>query len=397
MRIMLRPQPHVALYGVTIALSAFLLFQIQPIIAKMILPWFGGSAAVWTTALMFFQLSLLAGDVFSYFSIRYLKPKAQAPGHLGLPAVRPLLPPAPPLPSWKSVGSGDPTLGIVLVLSGTVGLPYFMLSTTGPLLQAWYAAARPGSIPYRLFALSNAASLLALISFPVAVEPYLSSRVQGLAWSASYGIFVVMCAAVAIRASKLGRVDMPAADDEALSEPPSWRRQLLWIALPACASALLLAVTNHMTQNVAPFPFLWVLTLSLYLISFILCFESERFYLRSLFLPLLAIALPLMAAGIYFTLTQEDNKWSWSHDGNLNLRLAYPLFSAGLFICCMVCHGELARLKPHPRYLTKFYLTLALGGAIGGLSFAVVAPRVFNSYLELPIAMVLCSALAADA
>jgi hypothetical protein len=245
-----------------------------------------------------------------------------------------------------------------------------------------------------LFALSNAASFLALISFPVVVEPYLSSRVQGLAWSAAYGIFVVMCAAVAIRASKLGRVNMPAADDEAPSEPPSRRRQLLWIALPACASALLLAVTNHMTQNVAPFPFVWVLTLSLYLISFILCFESERFYLRGLFLPLLAIVLPLMAAGIYLTLTHENNKWTWSQDGNLNIKLAYPLFSAGLFICCMVCHGELARLKPHPRYLTKFYLTLALGGAIGGLSVAVVAPRVFNSYLELPIALVLCAALA---
>ena len=384
------------LYGVTIACSAFLLFQIQPIIAKMILPWFGGSAAVWTTALMFFQLTLLAGYVYSYCSIRYLKPKAQAAVHVGLLAASLLLLPVIPPAAWKPAGNGDPTLGIALVLAGTVGLPYFMLSTTGPLLQAWYAAARPGAIPYRLFALSNAASMLALIAFPVAVEPYLSSRTQGWAWSGAYAGFVLLCAFVALRAARLQRTGTqgPSAAVVDEPEPPSWRRQLLWILLPACASALLLAVTNHMTQNVAPVPFLWVLTLALYLASFILCFESERFYLRGVFLPLLAIVLLAMAAGTYYTLSHSDNKWNWSQDGNLDIRFAFPLFSAGLFICCMVCHGELSRLKPHPRYLTRFYLTLALGGAIGGLFVAAVAPRVFSSYLELPISMVLCAALA---
>jgi hypothetical protein len=389
------------LYGATIALSAFLLFQIQPIVAKMILPWFGGSAAVWTTTLMFFQLALLAGYVYSYCSVRYLKPKTQAALHLGLLAASLLFLPAIPPPSWKPGGGGDPTLGIVRVLAGTVGLPYFILSTTGPLLQAWYAASRPGAIPYRLFALSNAGSMLALITFPVVVEPYLSTRAQGWIWSGSYALFAVLCGFVAARGQRIGDVVTPgpadAACDDAASGPPSWRRQILWIALPACASALLLAVTNHMTQNIAPFPFIWVLTLALYLASFILCFESDRFYLRALFLPLLAIVLLAMAVGTYYTLTRSDNKWTWSQDGNLNIKLAFPLFSVGLFVCCMVCHGELARLKPHPRYLTKYYLTLALGGAIGGLFVAVLAPRVFNSYLELPIAMVLCAALAAIA
>jgi SAM-dependent methyltransferase len=383
------------LYGATIALSAFLLFQIQPIVAKMILPWFGGSAAVWTTTLMFFQLALLAGYVYSYCSIRYLKPKTQAAVHLGLLAVSLLFLPAIPPPSWKPAGGGDPTLGIVLVLAGTVGLPYFMLSTTGPLLQAWYAASRPGAIPYRLFALSNAGSMLALITFPVVVEPYLSSRVQGWVWSGAYAAFAILCGFVAVRASKPGEVVTPdAVIDDAPAGPPSWRRQLLWIGLPACASALLLAVTNHMTQNIAPFPFIWVLTLALYLTTFILCFESERFYLRAVFLPLLTIVLLAMAAATYYTLSRSDGKWTWSQDGNLNIKLAFPLFSVGLFVCCMVCHGELSRLKPHPKYLTKYYLTLALGGAIGGLFVAVVAPRVFSSYLELPIAMVLCAALA---
>jgi hypothetical protein len=370
------------LYGAAIALSAFLLFQIQPIIAKMILPWFGGSAAVWTTALMFFQLGLLAGYVYSHATTRYLKPKTQTAIHVVLLAASLFFLPVIPSAAWKVTGSGDPTLRIVLLLAATVGLPYFLLSATGPLVQSWYAASRSDAVPYRLFAVSNAGSMLALLSFPVAVEPFLAARTQAIVWSASYVVFAILIAFVALAAAKRRATPQHAFEPEEITaQPPSARLQPLWIALPACASALLLAVTNHLTQNVAPIPFLWVLTLALYLASFILCFEGDRIYRRSIFVPLTAVALVSMAYAIY------DNY------GNLQIKPAVLLFAAGLFLCCMVCHGELARLKPHPVYLTKFYLSLAFGGALGGIFVAVVAPRIFETYLELQISMVLCAAL----
>jgi hypothetical protein len=366
------------LYAATIFLSAFLLFEVQPIIAKMILPWFGGSAAVWTTALMFFQITLLAGYVYAYVTTRYLKPRSQAVLHVSLLAVSLLLLPIVPSAAWRTASDGDPTLRIVLLLTAAVGLPYFMLSTTGPLLQAWYAASRPASAPYRLYAVSNAGSMLALISFPLAVEPFLRGSVQANIWSAAYAAFVIAASAIAVGASK--HAQAPTLDT--LDEPPSRTTQIYWIALPACASALLLAITNHLSQNVAPIPFLWVLTLAIYLATFILCFESDRSYRRPLFIPLLAIALAGMSFGLYYQY------------GNLGIYWALPLYAGGLFVCCMVCHGELSLLRPTPRYLTKFYLMLALGGALGGLFVAVIAPRIFHSYAELPIAMVLCAALA---
>jgi len=372
------------LYGATIVLSAFLLFEVQPIIGRMILPWFGGLAAVWTTALLFFQLTLLAGYVYSYCSIRYLTPKMQAAAHVTLLAASLLLLPIIPSPAWKPAGEGDPALRIIVLLADSVGLPYFMLSTTGPLLQAWFAATHPGTIPYRLFALSNAGSMLALISYPVAVEPFLPGRIQGNAWSAAYAGFAVLGAVVAVAAARhRKRVPVESPAGAAPETRPSRGARWLWIALPACASALLIAVTNHLSQNVAPMPFLWVLTLALYLLSFILCFESDRNYKRAVFIPLLAIALAGMSFGIYF------------RRGNIRIAWTVPLFAAALFICCMVSHGELARLKPHHRHLTGFYVTLAAGGAAGSLFVAVLAPRIFRSHLDLPASMIFCAALAA--
>src|SRR6202034_544217 len=167
------------------------------------------------------------------------------------------------------------------------------------------------------------------------------------------------------------------------SAPPTWTMRFLWTALSACASTLLLAITNHLSQNVAPIPFLWVLPLSVYLLSFILCFEREKIYHRGVFLPLLVIALDGAAYAIY------------SSDGNPNIACAIPTFIAALFIGCMVCNGELVRLRPDPRYLTSFYMMIALGGALGGVFVAIIAPRVFHTYLELPLSMVASSALAA--
>ena len=189
----------------------------------------------------------------------------------------------------------------------------------------------------------------------------LRGRVQAITWSACYAIFAIAAAMLALGASKHER-PLEAQDTD---ERPSRTTQAYWIALPACASALLLAITNHLTQNVAPIPFLWVLTLALYLLTFILCFESDRTYQRVVFLPLLAIALAGMSYGLYYQY------------GNLSIYWALPLYAGGLFVCAMVCHGELSRLRPHPRYLTSFYLMLALGGAIGGLFVAVIAPASF--------------------
>jgi hypothetical protein len=370
-------------YACTIFLSAFLLFAVQPMIGKIILPWFGGSAAVWSTCLLFFQAALLAGYLYAHRSTRSLKPKQQATLHMVLMALSLALLPILPSPTWKPSQSGDPSLRILLLLAATIGLPYLLLSTTSPLLQAWYVAAKPGAVPYRLFALSNFGSLLALLNYPVFVEPMFTTHWQAYGWSGVYVVFVLICAAVAWKAMRAAPQHSQEAITATSSPSPSWTIRIVWTALAACASTLLLAISNHLSQNVAPIPFLWVLPLAVYLLSFILCFEREKVYNRGVFLPLLVIALAGAGYAIY------------ANEGNPNIAWAIPTFVAALFICCMVCHGELARLKPHPSHLTSFYMMISLGGTLGGVFVAIIAPRVFHTYLELPLAMVACSALAA--
>ncbi|HYL73548.1 MAG TPA: fused MFS/spermidine synthase [Bryobacteraceae bacterium] len=369
------------LYACTIFLSAFLLFEVQPLIGKIILPWFGGAASVWSTCLLFFQVSLLAGYLYAHFSTRCLKPKSQAMLHVGLMGVSLALLPVFPAAYWKPAQAGDPSLRILLLLTVSIGLPYVLLSTTSPLLQAWYVARRPGVVPYRLFALSNFGSLLALFSFPVLVEPWLTSHAQAYGWSVLYAGFVVICSVVAWRAWNAGSGDGTEAVRSA--KISFGRLHVLWAALAACASALLLAFTNHLSVNVAPIPFLWVLPLGIYLVSFIICFEHDRWYRRDVFLPLLAVTFGTAAFGLYYD------------QGNLGIRWAVPLFAGTLFACCMVCHGELARLKPDPRHLTSFYLMVSLGGALGGVFVAIGAPHLFRSFAEMPLLMVAAPALAA--
>jgi hypothetical protein len=370
-------------YACTIFLSAFLLFAVQPMIGKIILPWFGGSAAVWSTCLLFFQAALLAGYLYAHRSTRSLKPKHQATLHIALMALSLAVLPILPSPSWKPAHAGDPSLRILLLLAATIGLPYLLLSTTSPLLQAWYVAAKPGAIPYRLFALSNFGSLLALLSYPVFVEPAFTTHGQAYGWSAIYVLFAVICGALAWKAMRAPAPKPHEAFATTPAPPPSWTIRIVWTALAACASTLLLAISNHLSSNVAPIPFLWVLPLAVYLLSFILCFERDKVYNRGIFLPLLVIALDGAAYAIY------------ANEGNPNIAWAIPTFVAALFVCCMVCHGELARLKPDPRHLTSFYMMISLGGTLGGVFVAIVAPRVFHTYFELPLAMVACSALAA--
>ncbi len=379
------------LYACTIFLSAFVLFLVQPIMAKQILPWFGGSAAVWTTCMVFFQVVLLVGYAYSDASIRWLKPRAQAWLHIALLVASLAVLPIVPGVGWKPAGDEDPTGLILGLLIATIGLPYFLLSTTGPLVQAWFARSFPAGTVYRLFALSNFASLLALIGYPFLVEPWISTRLQSWIWSLAYAVFVVLCSAAALYSLKGGNGAVgpraPGTDGQPLSmapesPPPRWVDLFIWLLLSALGSGLLLAISNHITQNIASVPFLWLLPLTLYLLTFILCFEGSGWYSRKTFLGPLAILLIAMA-------------WGLHADGAvLAVTLEIPLYSAGLFVCCMFLHGELARMRPEPLYLTRFYLMVARGGAVGGLLVGMIAPRVFQGYWEIGIGL-LATALAA--
>uniref|UniRef100_Q01NM5 Integral membrane protein-like protein n=1 Tax=Solibacter usitatus (strain Ellin6076) TaxID=234267 RepID=Q01NM5_SOLUE len=371
-------------FALTISLSAFLLFEVQPVIAKMILPWFGGSSAVWSTCMLFFQMVLLLGYLYAHLLHR-MAPRRQAIVHIGLLAAGILALPIIPNAAWKHSGLGHPSLTILALLAVTVGMPYFLLASTSPLLQAWYSRNHKGGMPYRLFALSNAASLLALLTYPALIEPNLPSRIQGLIWSGAFVCFAILCSWTAWRTSTERPVALADAigGETGFAAPPSWTSRLLWLGLSGSASILLLAVTTHLTQDVAAIPFLWIIPLVVYLLSFIICFESPRLYHRALFVPLLIVSLAFMAYRL------------WPEHGKMDLRLVIALLSAGLFVCCMVCHGELVRLKPHPRYLTGFYVTISCGGAAGGLFVGLLAPNVFHAYYEFPIGLALCALIAA--
>ncbi|MBI5634997.1 MAG: fused MFS/spermidine synthase [Nitrospirae bacterium] len=374
------------IYAGTIFIGAFLLFQIQPMIAKMILPWFGGSAAVWITCMLFFQTWLLAGYIYAHLVVRYLKPRLQMLTHAALLCASLLLLPIVPAVSWKPAGSEAPILRILGLLTVSVGLPYFLLSTTSPLLQAWYSRKFKTALPYRLFALSNLASLLGLLAYPFLVEPNITIRQQSTGWSSAYAVFVIIAVATAwISRNVTADAVCSPSDREAANSPecrpPSFIEKLLWLVFAACASTMLLAVTNHLTQNVTSIPFLWILPLSLYLLSFILCFDYEHLYSRNLYLWIIAAALGVMAYGLV----------NWT--ARASLMMVIISFSAGLFACCMFCHGELVKRKPHPRFLTSFYIMLSAGGALGGLIVGLAAPTLFSGYYELPASLAICATL----
>jgi len=363
-------------YGVTIFLGAFLLFQIEPLIAKRILPWFGGAAAVWIICLLFFQLVLLLGYAYAHWLTSRFQPKTQSQIHAVLLAASLLLLPIYPRDSWQPTPSQSPTLHILLLLAATIGLPYFLLSSTSPLFQSWYVA-QHNRAPYRFYSLSNIGSMLALLTYPFVVEPWLTTHHQAIAWSITYAAFAILCAAIAFAPRDV----LQTPERNQLISRPSTGMQILWLALAACGSALLLAITNHITQNVAAVPLLWIIPLSLYLLTFILCFASHSWYPRSIFLRLLAVVLGAMTYALSPSFMQ------------LPIKVAIPLFCVGLFVTCMFCHGELARLKPDPQHLTSFYLMVAAGGAIGALFVALIAPHIFAGFYELHVSIGLCAIL----
>ena len=376
-------------YSLTIFLSAFLLFEVQPMIAKMILPWFGGTSAVWSTCMLFFQLVLLLGYLYAHWMNRTFTPRRQAIFHSAALAISLASLPVIPSEAWRTTAVGQPSLRILGLLAVTVGLPYFLLSSTSPLLQAWYARTNKQGMPYRLFALSNFASMLALLSYPTLIEPNLSNRTQAWIWTAGYLCFAAVCALTAWRSSNVATAFSPSEDAAPGAGPdgaPSWSLRLLWLGLSAAASVLLLAVTTHLTQDVAAIPFLWIVPLVIYLLTFILCFEAPRLYQRFFFIPLFLASAAFMALQLWPRASEAEIQWV-SRLANLDIKKIIVTLAASLFVTCMVCHGELARLKPHPRYLTSFYVTVSLGGAIGGLFVGLVAPNLFRAYYEFPIGL----------
>ena len=370
------------IYAATIFIGAFLLFQVQPLIAKYILPWFGGGPAVWTAALLFFQMLLLGGYAYAHLSIRQFPPRGQAVLHLALLLAAVALLPITPAERWKPDTVDAPTLQILLLLTATIGLPFFVLASTSPLMQAWLSRLRSGASPYRLYALSNVGSLLALVSYPLLIEPAFARTTQANIWSGGFALFAVFTGACAVSIWRHQPNPRAPAHGETQGDhavrPPSLLTRALWLALPAVASLLLLAVTNQMSQEVAAIPFLWVLPLSLYLLSFIIAFDREKWYYRPVFASAL---IPAMAAVV----------WILFQEGEAPLLLQLGVYSLALFVCALACHGELARLKPHPRYLTAYYLTIATGGALGGVFVALVAPVIFNLFLELHLGLVACA------
>jgi len=385
-------------FAATILLGAFLLFQVQPLFSKMILPWFGGSPAVWTTCLLFFQTVLLAGYAYAHGLVHIRGVARQNLVHLTFAALALLLLPITPIESWKPPDGKNAIWRILLLLTRHVGLPYFLLAATSPLVQAWFARVYHERSPYRLYALSNLGSLLGLISYPFLVEPSLTTQGQGVVWSLAFGVYVVLCGVIALR---LGRLRLPAepvpkpspASGRGAAAALSWSTVACWIALPALASALLMSITNHVCQNVAVVPLLWIVPLTLYLVTFIICFDKERWYVRRWFA---AAAILAVLAASYLVLFRYLDKlfesmghrvlwWHLTH----SVPLEAGVYLLILFLLCMICHGELVRCKPHPRRLTAFYLAVSAGGALGGLLVAVVSPLVFSSYLELNLSLLI--------
>ena len=369
------------IYATTLFLSAFLLFQVQLIISKYILPWFGGSAAVWTTSMLVFQVLLLGGYVYSHLIAVRLSPNAQIRLHLGLLAaslllviVLSLLWPSAITPSviWRPTNTGSPVRDVAFILLVSVGLPFFTLSTTAPLLQRWFSRHRPDAATYRLYSVSNLGSLLGLLTFPLLIEPTLHMRTQGILWTALFCVFLSGCAWCAwttprstAAAESTDQTDISDAPTSTASAP------LLWFLLAACASSLLLATTNLLCQEVISLPLLWVVPLALYLLSFILCFDHPRWYQRAVFHPLFALGILLLGIAMKFALRTAEI-------------IVLPLL---LFVACMICHGELVRLRPGVRRLTSFYLSISAGGALGGVFVAVVAPHVFTFFTEFQISL----------
>lgn len=356
-----------------IFLSAFLLFQVQPIIARYILPWFGGSPAVWTTCMLCFQVGLLGGYAYAHGLVTFFRknPKVQIAVHLGLLALSLLMLPITPDESLKPTGDGSPVAGIVWLLASTVALPYLVISASGPLLQHWFSEASGGKSPYRLYAVSNLGSLLGLLSYPFLFEPILGLNTQTWLWSGGYlgyAILAGLCAWLFFQKRDVSALESAAAGNSG-SRKTTILDRILWVVLPACGSVLLIATTSQMTQDIAVIPFFWVIPLGLYLVTFIISFDHARWYQRAVWIP-----LAIVSTGAMILLLLD----TWDPEPHIGVQMG--IYVAAMFCVVMACHGEMVRIKPDPSRLTGFYLAISLGGALGGAFVNLAAPRIFGGW-----------------
>ena len=375
-----------ATFAATVFLGAWLLFLVQPLIAKFILPWFGGTPMVWTVCMLFFQSVLFLGYAYAHALDSLLPLRAQACVHFLLLVVAVALMPITPAVDWQPSGTEDPTWHIMCLLAVCLGMPYLLLAATGPLLQAWYRALPGDASPYRLYSISNLGSLLALIGYPFVIDSALGASAQTTFWSWLFFAFAIVCSYCAWVTLRHGRQEprTPQNVSSSGADRPTWLQCGLWFSLAMLPTVMLLAVTDQICTDVAAVPFLWILPLTLYLLSFILCFRSLRWCSRNLWAILWAVSvlgtIPVMFLGL-------------GVNTSVPVLAQIGVFCGLLFACAMVCHGELVRRKPSPRYLTMFYLILSAGGAAGGILVGVVAPQMFPTYVELPLAMVGCTVL----
>ncbi|HEY3394594.1 MAG TPA: hypothetical protein VGK58_17920 [Lacipirellulaceae bacterium] len=408
-------------YAAAIFLGALLLFQVQPLASKHILPWFGGSPAVWTICLLFFQTLLLAGYAYAHACDRWLRPRQQAVLHMVLLGAAAALLLAGILPDKRqgNLAGLDPAWQILLILTVSIGLPYFVLSATGPLLQAWFGRVFPGRSPYRLYALSNAGSLIALLNYPFVFERVFDLPRQARIWSWGFALFALLCGYIAVKLRRGNPPPQPSPqgggsrtvyERDARSGRPRLLDYLLWLVWPALACIMLMATTNHISTDIAATPFLWVAPLALYLVTLIIAFDRPHWYWPTIVAVLTLAAI--YAAGlvhkervgsisiydcgtpgwVYKMIVQRvADPNVGGPPSELEFRIGAWAFLvanlAAMFGVCLICHGELVRRRPDPRYLTLFYLMVAAGGALGGMLVALVAPAVFNAFFEWELSL----------
>ncbi|MEM9587818.1 MAG: fused MFS/spermidine synthase [Planctomycetota bacterium] len=370
-------------FAATILLGAFLVFQVQPVISKCVLPWFGGTPAVWTTCMLFFQVLLFAGYLYAHALKTWCRPSVQGVIHLTLLSAAAFALPIQPGDAWKPIGNEVPIVHLLGMLFVHVGLPYFVLASTGPLVQAWFSYEDQSDRIYRLYALSNVGSLVALLSYPFIVEPMLPVAKQSTVWSLLFCGFVLVQGVLAIGLLRKRAVESGERKSDELTSlaRPGHTQLVAWIGLPALASTLLLVITNHVCQDIAVIPFLWILPLTLYLISFIICFDSPQWYKPK-----------WIAAGTLLAITAIQTHTLLP--GSIQLVVEASCYMLLLLGVCLLCHGEVARIKPPAQFLTTFYACLSGGGAIGGILVAIVCPLVFTNHAELPLTLSLSTALA---
>ena len=382
-----------AAFILVLFLSAFLLFQVQPVIARMILPWYGGSSSVWSTCMLFFQVGLVIGYGYAHLLVTVLGNRRylQVGVHLAFVAIAITNLPITPDPELKPIASGaSPVIEILKLLGRTVGIPYVILAATGPLVQSWFSHLYPDRSPFRLYAVSNVGSLLALLSYPFFFEVHYPVSLQSSIWATGFVIFALLLGCSAFfftRGQTRQRPTFSPTNSQTETGPilrPTVSHRLRWVSFSICSSILLISITNKLCEDVAVIPFLWVLPLSLYLLTFIIAFDHSRWYSRKFMVG---------AAGVTigFMIIQMNGHYSHTRDWPILWQAA--TLCAALFFTCFVCHGEIVRLKPPPRFLTEFYLLVSLGGALGGVFVNLVAPTIFKGYWELHVGLILLAVL----